>query len=296
MNVSETALVFDCVGETLVGVLATNGTLAETGVVLVVGGPQYRAGSHRYFVQLARALAGAGFPTLRFDCRGMGDSSGGPQHFEDIADDIRAAIDTLQQRSPAVRQVVLWGLCDGASAALLYLQATADARVAGLCLLNPWVRSQVSLARTHIKHYYPQRLMHHGFWLKLFSGRVAIGALSRLWRSIGLAFSGTAGAPSYQQRMASALAAFGGPVLLLLSETDYTAKEFVEFTQSDRNWQVALARARVQRQVLPDADHTLSGTASKVQAQGIMQAWLREQFAATVDQTTREGLNGHEAH
>ena len=296
MNVCETALVFDCVGETLVGVLATNGTLAETGVVLVVGGPQYRAGSHRYFVQLARALAGAGFPTLRFDCRGMGDSSGGPQHFEDIADDIRAAIDTLQQRSPAVRQVVLWGLCDGASAALLYLQATADARVAGLCLLNPWVRSQVSLARTHIKHYYPQRLMHHGFWLKLFSGRVAISALSRLWRSIGLAFSGTAGAPSYQQRMASALAAFGGPVLLLLSETDYTAKEFVEFTQSDRNWQVALARARVQRQVLPDADHTLSGTATKAQAQGIMQAWLREQFAATVDQTTREGLNGHEAH
>ena len=81
MNVSETALVFDCVGETLVGVLTTDSPLAETGVVLVVGGPQYRAGSHRYFVQLARALAGAGFPTLRFDCRGMGDSSGGPQHF-----------------------------------------------------------------------------------------------------------------------------------------------------------------------------------------------------------------------
>ena len=296
MNVSETALVFDCVGETLVGVLATNNALAETGVVLVVGGPQYRAGSHRYFVQLARALAGAGFPTLRFDCRGMGDSSGGPQHFEAIADDIRAAIDALQQRSPTVRQVVLWGLCDGASAALLYLQAAADPRVAGLCLLNPWVRSQVSLARTQIKHYYPQRLMHRGFWLKLLSGRVTISALSRLWRSIGLAFSGTTSAPSYQQRMASALAAFPGPVLLLLSETDYTAKEFVEFTQSDRGWQVALARARVQRQVLPDADHTLSGAATKAQAQGIMQAWLREQFAATVDQKKRKGLNGHEAH
>ena len=294
MNVSETALVFDCAGETLVGVLATNGTLAETGVVLVVGGPQYRAGSHRYFVQLARALAGAGFPTLRFDCRGMGDSSGAQQNFENITDDIRAAIDALQQRSPAMRQVVLWGLCDGASAALLYLQATADARVAGLCLLNPWVRSQVSLARTHIKHYYPQRLMHHGFWLKLLSGRVAISALSRLWHSVGLAFSGTAGAPSYQQRMASALAAFGGPVLLLLSETDYTAKEFVEFTQSDRNWQVALARARVQRQVLPDADHTLSAAPAKAAARGIIGTWMREEFASPRDRANPQWSDEHE--
>ena len=40
-------------------------------VLVVVGGPQYRVGSHRQFVSLARALARQGMTTVRFDYRGM---------------------------------------------------------------------------------------------------------------------------------------------------------------------------------------------------------------------------------
>ena len=39
-------------------------------MVIVVGGPQYRAGSHRQFTLLARHIAAAGYPVLRFDARG----------------------------------------------------------------------------------------------------------------------------------------------------------------------------------------------------------------------------------
>ena len=71
----EVGLLFNCAGETLVGVLArppSSQLQGSLGVVIIVGGPQYRAGSHRQFVSLARALAAAGHAVLRFDYRGMG--------------------------------------------------------------------------------------------------------------------------------------------------------------------------------------------------------------------------------
>ena len=89
----------------------------------------------------------------------MGDASGGARNFEECSTDIAVAIDTLFAQSPATKRVVLWGLCDAASAALIYLQERHDARVAGLILLNPWVRSAETLSKTHLKHYYGKRLL-----------------------------------------------------------------------------------------------------------------------------------------
>jgi hypothetical protein len=56
----EEALAIPCGAERLVGILAKPSVCGDTGVVIVVGGPQYRAGSHRQFVLLARTLAAAG--------------------------------------------------------------------------------------------------------------------------------------------------------------------------------------------------------------------------------------------
>ncbi|KAB8057318.1 hydrolase 1, exosortase A system-associated, partial [Janthinobacterium violaceinigrum] len=58
----------------LVGILSLPAAPGPRGVLIVTGGPQYRVGSHRQFVLLARALAAQGVPVLRFDLRGMGDS------------------------------------------------------------------------------------------------------------------------------------------------------------------------------------------------------------------------------
>ena len=55
MNVSETALTFPCQQQSLVGILHNPEQVSTVGVVIVVGGPQYRVGSHRQFTQLARA-------------------------------------------------------------------------------------------------------------------------------------------------------------------------------------------------------------------------------------------------
>ncbi|MFX8094774.1 hypothetical protein ABTK72_21120, partial [Acinetobacter baumannii] len=75
------------------------------------------------------------------------DSAGEARDFLGVQADIGAAIGALMAACPTVQRVVLWGLCDAASAALLYVESTRDMRVAGLTLLNPWVRSAATLAQ-----------------------------------------------------------------------------------------------------------------------------------------------------
>ena len=282
MSASEHALTFACKQEQLVGVIsmpAIDQAPQHTGVVVIVGGPQYRAGSHRQFVLLARAIASAGYPVLRFDYRGMGDSAGTQRDFSATGADVAAAIDAMQEYVPDVRQIVLWGLCDGASAALLYCHETNDTRVTGMCLLNPWVRSEVSLARAHVKHYYVDRLKQKEFWFRLLSGKVAGAALAGLWRNISLAASGASAKASdqtqpFQNRMAQAWGIFTGRILLLLSGNDYTAKEFLEFTSADAAWAGLLGQANVLRHDLAEADHTFSEAGARTRVESLTLAWL----------------------
>ena len=250
---------------------------SDTGVVIIVGGPQYRVGSHRQFVRLARHLAALGHPVLRFDVRGMGDSSGTLHSFEHTSDDIAAAIDELMTRQPQVRRVVLWGLCDGAAAALLYLDRQADPRVQALCLLNPWVRSEASLARTQVKHYYAQRLLQRAFWLKLLSGQVAGAALRGLWTSLRAASAGLdldAASEPFPVRMAHAWQRFEGDILLVLSGKDYTAREFQEVVAAHPAWKGALDRPNVQVLAPEMADHTFSDLANCRQLELSIGDWL----------------------
>jgi len=284
-GIVESTVAFGCAGESLHGIVAAPaqpGAPAGVGVVVVVGGPQYRAGAHRQFVQLARALAEAGHPVLRFDVRGMGDSSGSQRSFESLSEDIGAAVGALQRAQPGVGKVVLWGLCDGASAALLYLNDTRDKRIAGLCLVNPWVRSEASLARTHVRHYYLQRLLQPAFWRKLASGGVGLRALRDLGRSVRLAVAGGSDASPaeavrdapYQDLMARACQRFDGPVMLLLSDEDYTAKEFADRAATDPAWRRALARPNVARVTVEKADHTLSDRPARLALEAACVRWL----------------------
>lgn len=280
MNYTEETTLFACAGDTLLGILARPETPAETGVIVIVGGPQYRVGSHRQFVLLSRALAAAGYAVLRFDHRGMGDSEGQQRDFETVSADIASAIDALQARIPSVKQVALWGLCDGASAALLYCHETHDQRVSGLCLLNPWVRSEASLARTQVKHYYTRRLTQKEFWFKLLSGKVAASAASGLISNLKAAFSGQIppvsgkNNPSFQQRMAMAWRKLNGNILLVLSGEDYTAKEFLEHVSADAVWSGMLGHLWVSRHDLPASDHTFSSSISRTRVAELTVRWL----------------------
>src|SRR6185369_11433966 len=203
---------FACGQDWLLGVVTRPEKPRSRGVLVAVGGPQYRAGSHRQFVLLANDLAAQGYAVMRFDYRGMGDSTGEPRTFENVEEDLRAAVDHFLSRVPEVTEVVVWGLCDAASAALFY--SHRDRRVAGIALLNPWVRTAQGEARAHLKHYYLRRAFSAAPWAKLLRGQfdLAASALSFM-RNLKRASAGGEGA--LPERMAYGLARFKGRALLI---------------------------------------------------------------------------------
>lgn len=276
MTTRESAFLFPCEGDDLVGIVAAPvGNCSETGVLVVVGGPQYRVGSHRQFVLLARDLAAEGIPCMRFDYRGMGDAAGNVRQFDAVDADIRAAMDAFFGHIPQLRRVVLWGLCDGASAACFY--APGDPRVSGLILLNPWVRTPVGEARTYLRHYYLKRITTAAFWSKLLSGGMSFS--KSLEGLIGTARTasrakipaGTTGG-CLPKRIADALAAAGRPVCLILSGKDYVAREFEEAVRAEP----ALAQLAAMRhpERLQEADHTFSNAAWRARVGRITADWV----------------------
>jgi uncharacterized protein len=276
-RIGELPIAFDCDGATLVGVLHLPSPSPDTGVVIVVGGPQYRVGSHRQFLLLARRLAAGGIAALRFDCRGMGDSDGEFPGFEAIDADIAAAVDALASRVPTITRFVLWGLCDAASAIAFY--ARRDKRVAGIVMLNPWVRSEATQARANIKHYYLQRLISPMFWRRVLrreirpfeSARSLAGDLVRA--TAAPAAEGGADA-TLAERMAIALAGYPGPALLVTSGRDLTAKEFEDAARGSRRWRDFFAGGRLARHELAEADHTFSRRVWRDQVADWTREWV----------------------
>jgi exosortase A-associated hydrolase 1/exosortase A-associated hydrolase 2 len=256
------------------------GLASSMAVLVVVGGPQYRVGSHRQFASLARCLARAGFSTLRFDYAGMGDSEGEKPDFRACGPDLRTALDVLARACPGATKFAVWGLCDAASAALMF--ATADARVVAIVAANPWARSASSLAAARVKHYYLGRIVEREFWAKLVGGRldwrasiVSLVDNVRGFRSHRHGAAASRDDDSYQLRMARGLAKFSGRVLLILSGRDLTAREFIDHVEATRAWSGLLVAPRVLRVDLPEADHTFSRPAWQQTVEEHTIAWLR---------------------
>lgn len=275
-RVVESVVTFRSGGSKLFGILHEPDQPAGLGIVVLVGGPQYRVGSHRMFVHIARELSAHDYPVLRFDFAGMGESEGAFPGFDRLDDDVKAAIDQLQDRYPRLDRFVLLGLCDGASAAMLY--GSSDPRVAALVLLNPWVHTETGEAKAYVWHYYPRRLLQRDFWRALLSGNVEIFAsladfAAKLRRTLfGGPTKSRGSTGNFIDRMCAALGAFQGKVLVVASDNDLTAAEFTELWNKKPSWKKISQRAQFVS--LSDADHTLSSVNSMQQFCDVVGEWL----------------------
>lgn len=270
MNFSEQPLRFRCHDCWLYGILSVPLQSSKRGILIVVGGPQYRIGSHRQFTLLARFLAAHDIPALRFDYRGMGDSDGVIQTFENIGDDLESAIDQFFLNVPSLKEVVIWGLCDAASAALFY--AHKDQRVTGLVLVNPWVRTESGAAKAYLKHYYTSRLLDGAFWGKIIRGDFKLfDSFKFLFQSIKKSLMRKAEIANDKDkqstcnvllplpyRMLEGLKQYTGKIFIITSGDDLTAKEFLDLINTAKDWRQILNIKQVKFAHLKDANHTFS--------------------------------------
>jgi exosortase A-associated hydrolase 1 len=193
---------------------AADGT---TGLLFVTGGTQTRIGSHRLFERLARALAQEGWPCLRFDRRGVGDSEGEDRDWRGSGPDLEAAAAAFRREQPQLRRLVGFGLCDGASALALHGRA---AGLEGYILVNPWFVEAApgEPAAAAIKSHYREQLTSLEGWKRLLSGSISYRkVLKGLGKIVARRPSTLAG------EIAAALEADGRRVQLILATRDATA-------------------------------------------------------------------------
>jgi pimeloyl-ACP methyl ester carboxylesterase len=123
----------------------------ECGLLLCYPLGQEYVRVHRAYYQLALQAALAGFPSMRFDYFGTGDSQGDDEdaQLERWQQDVRRAADELRARS-GVERVVLAGVRLGGSLALS--TALAPDTLAGLVLWEPVVSGRRHIAELHSRH------------------------------------------------------------------------------------------------------------------------------------------------
>ena len=285
---NESGIVFNHEHNRLVGILHQVADCpVDVGVLIIVGGPQTRVGSHRQFVLLSRALAKAGIPSMRFDYSGMGDADGEFADFLNVSEDIALAVEQCKL-SLGVSRVVIWGLCDAASSALIFAKKKSSESVAAMILLNPWVRSEQGEAKAIVKHYYLNRLKDKAFWKKVFSLQFDVmGSLKSLFSNLGKMF-GTSdpkteghGHPettedNYISHMLDGLHRFNGKVMMIISGDDLTAAEFMDLAKSSKQWKQAMESQVSEVHHMPDANHTFSTQHWRAEVEKTTEKWVKE--------------------
>jgi dienelactone hydrolase len=153
----------------LVGVVSVPSSytmVSTTGIIILNAGLVYRIGPNRLHVRLGREFASRGFPSLRMDLSGIGDSATAmqPQTLPEVAD-IQDAIDYLA-RTQSIRQVVLFGICAGAVNS--YRCALKESRVRGVVLVDGYL---YRTWKTLPKHYL-RRLQEESHWFALALSKI----------------------------------------------------------------------------------------------------------------------------
>lgn len=214
-------LTVSCQGSDLAATLDT--APGRTALLLVSGGNEVRAGAWNGQAIFAARIAAQGFPVLRFDRRGVGDSEGVNGGFRSSAPDISAALETLRAQCPQVDRVVAFGNCDAASALMLARGVGIDA----LVLSNPWTiddETQEAPAEV-VRDHYRRRLADPAAIRRLLTGQVP---LAKLARSLMSAVRPAPAAPDgLGAQITEGISAFCGPIRFLVAGRDRTGLAFL---------------------------------------------------------------------
>jgi uncharacterized protein len=238
-------------------------------ILMLPGGSDYRIGSHRSYVRLAKKMAGSGYAVMRLDVAGMGDSSGCHSGFEALGPDLASGIAVLRQNLPVGTKVFLWGQCDGASAILLGLGRAFEADGAILC--NPWVRTAQTSADQVIRHHYRHRLTSSASWRRLLNGQTNIAAsFKSVFKALQTMFGPAPTSNSYLNDIIETLSQNQWPCLIIVGSEDAGGQEFRLLCQRHN-----LASTTIEQATIAGGNHSFSHPDQRQQLEKIALGWLK---------------------
>jgi exosortase A-associated hydrolase 1 len=240
--------VFDvpCEGDRLVATL--DDAPGDTGLLIVSGGNEIAIGPQRAMARLAGLVAAAGWPVLRFDRRGIGDSEGLNRGWRSSLPDIAAASAFFERST--VKRVVAFGNCDAATALVLH-----DLPIAARVLGIPWL----VLARgdlpppAAIRSHYRRRLLDPALWRALMAGRVDLLKAVRGLRAAAVPSPDDA----LVDEVAAALRGRPLPTRIILSARDATG---VAFADAWRRPAFDAVRASIPVETIDTDSHGFTGS------------------------------------
>ena len=226
-------LTLPCRGQWLAATLDVPARAPDAALLIVSGGREPRCGPHSSMARLAASLAGQGIATMRFDRRGVGDSTGSDPGYADAVPDIAAAHDALRAAIPPGTRIIAFGNCDAATA--LALSGIAFDR---LVLANPWtlpdggedgLTAPALPPPAAIRARYAHRLRDPATYRRALAGDIDWRRLFKgLWALRPGAGASPRPAPSLPaQRLADGIANAAAPVTVLVAEQDRTAQHFL---------------------------------------------------------------------
>jgi exosortase A-associated hydrolase 1 len=248
---------------------------AKTGLLIVSGGNEIRSGAHSGQANMAAHFAAYGHPVMRYDRRGIGESSGENLGFEHSADDICAAVAAFRKQMPNLSRIVAFGNCDAAAALALLPKG---ARIDALVISNPWViepsnnpkeQAALALPAAAIRARYWARIQNPRSLIDLFMGKISLYKLALGLRKLVVKETENVLA----MRLSAALCDTNVPVKILIANYDTTALSFMA------EWKGKIfAKARTRTNISIDSINSASHSFADAKSN----AWLIAKIKAAI--------------
>lgn len=270
-------------------------------IVLFNSGSVHHVGPHRLYVDLARRLTALGFPCLRLDLAGLGDSVREPPQRENhpyqehATADAREALAYLRE-SAGHSRFLLMGLCSGAHTSFHAGLDSGIDGILGLVLINPltfhWQEGMSLDTSRHLwaVSHYRKSAADPGKWRKLLRGDADFANLAR----VGTRFVADTVSQKARSLAATVFPRFGSKLSRDVQALLGGGKALHFFiSEGDPGYDILIAGAgrpvakaqrsgRLTVEFIPGADHTFSRAASRAEFSDRLAAMLVARYGAGV--------------